>query len=110
MNDIKSWYLGLADHEKQVFLAMVAHQLTIHGRYAAYELSGEQQIRELKGLNELQHQISSHIAAIGLSRKRYADEVLWQILQEKAEQHQISPQLAQSFQFAKSRSCWDEVQ
>ena len=109
MSEIKSWYLDLPNNKKQVFLAIVAHQLTVHARYAAYKLTGEQQIRELKGFNELQHQISSHIGAIGLSKERYPDEVLWQILQEKAEQHQISPDLAQSVQFARSLSCWDEA-
>jgi hypothetical protein len=104
VSDLKSWYLSLPDSSKQVFLAVVAHQLTVHGRYAFYALSGEQQIRELQGLNELQHQISSHIAAIGLNRERYSDEVLWEILQEKAKHYQISPHLAQSLQFAKSRN------
>lgn len=101
MNEIKAWYLELPNDKKQVFLAIVAHQLTVHARYVAYELSGERQIRELKGLNELQHQISREA--------RYPDDVLWEILKEKAEQYQISPLLAQSIQFARSRSCWDDI-
>ena len=106
MNQIKTWYLELPDESKQVFLAIVSHQLTVHGRYVAYELAGEQQIRAFTGLNEIHHQISSQIAAIGLANNRYPDEVLWAILHEKAEQHQISQQLSESLQFARTRSCW----
>ncbi len=71
MSDVRSWYLGLPNDKKQVFLAIVAHQLTVHGRYVGYEWSGEQQIKAFEGLNELQHQISSHIAwrAIGTRMK-----------------------------------------
>jgi hypothetical protein len=106
VNQIKTWYLALPDGSKQVFLAIVAHQLTVHGRYVAYELSGEQQIRAFTGLNEVQHQITSQIAAIGLASERYPDEVLWAILHEKAEEHQISQQLSESLHFARTRSCW----
>ena len=109
MNEIKTWYLDLPDDKKQVFLSLVSHQLTIHGRAFGLDLSGQRQIEAFKGLNELQHQISSHIAAIGLSANRYPDDVLWNILQEKAAHYQISPHLAQSFQFARSRSCWTKI-
>ena len=109
MNDIQAWYLELSDSKKQVFLALVSSALTIHGRSAGLELSGEEQIQAFKGLNELQHQISGHIVAIGLASNRYPDDVLWNILQEKAAEHQISHALAESFQFARSRSCWTKV-
>jgi hypothetical protein len=109
VNEIKTWYLKLPDDKKQVFLAIVAHQLTIHARYVVHEFSGEQQTAALKGLNELQHQISSHVAAIGLAAERYPDDVLWDILEEKAVQYQVSPELAQSIQFARSRSCWAKI-
>jgi hypothetical protein len=109
VNEIKTWYLDLPDDKKQVFLALVSNHLTIHGRAFGMDLSGQQQIEAFKGLNELQHQISSHIAAIGSSAKRYPDEVLWNILQEKAAYYQISPHLAQSLQFARSRSYWTKA-
>ena len=109
MNDCKAWYLELPDNKKQVFLALVSNHLTVHGRVFGIDLSGEEQIEAFKGLNELQHQISSHIAAIGLARNRYPDDVLWNILQEKAANHKISTVLADSFQFARSRTCWTEV-
>jgi hypothetical protein len=109
MNDIKTWYLGLSDSKKQAFLGLLSSNLTIHGRFVGLELSGEEQIKAFKGLNELQHQISGHIVAIGLGADRYPDDVLWTILQEKAAQYQISPALAESLQFARSRSCWTKV-
>ena len=106
MNDIKSWYLGLSDSKKQLFLGLVSSNLTIHGRSIGLELSGEQQIKAFRGLNELQHQISGHIVAIGLERDRYPDDVLWAIIEEKAPQYQVSPALEESLQVARSRSCW----
>ncbi|HZS27082.1 MAG TPA: hypothetical protein VFB76_07610 [Candidatus Angelobacter sp.] len=109
MNEIKTWYLGLPADKKQVFLALVSHQLTIHGRAFGLDLSGQQQIEAFKGLNKLQHQIRSHVAAIGLSEARYPDDVLWNILLEKAAHYQISLHLAQSFQFARSLPCWTKT-
>lgn len=109
MNDIKAWYLELSDGNKQIFLALVSSHLTIHGRFVGLEVHGEGQIQAFKGLNELQHQISSHIAAIGLAADRYPDDVLWSILQEKAEPYQLLHALAQSLQFARSRSCWAKL-
>jgi hypothetical protein len=106
MNDIKAWYLELSDEKKQVFLALVSNHLTIHGRFVGLTFFGEEQIEAFKGLNELQHQISGHIVAIGLEKDRYPDDVLWTILEEKATQYQVSPALEESFQFARSRSCW----
>jgi hypothetical protein len=41
---------------------------------------GEEQTKAFTGLNELQHQISQHIAAIGIGSDRYPDNVFWQIL------------------------------
>lgn len=95
MNDdeLRDWYLALTDSKKQIFLARVSHDLTIHGRgFELYE-KPEQQIRGFKGLNELHHQISSHIAGIGLSQDRYPDDVLWKILAETAAAHGLSAHL-----------------
>ncbi len=102
--EARDWYLGLPDARKQIFLAIVSNHLTIHGRAFGLDLVGEIQIRAFKGLNELQHQISQHIAAIGLGRDRYPDSVLWQILQEKAAAYGLSGHLTKSIEFAKSRN------
>ena len=109
MNDIKAWYLELSDGKKQIFLALVSNHLTVHGRFVGLKVHGEGQVQAFKGLNELQHQISSHIAAIGLAASRYPDDVLWNILEEKAAQYQVSPAFAESLRFARSRSCWAKL-
>ena len=54
-NDLREWYLALTDSHKQIFLALVSSDLTIHGRALGLYFSGEEQARAFKGLNELQH-------------------------------------------------------
>jgi glucose-6-phosphate 1-dehydrogenase len=105
MNDeIKGWYLGLSEGKKQIFLAFVSHSLTVHGRAFGLDLAGKKQIAAFKGLNELQHHLSSQIAVIGLGRKRYPDDMFWNILDEKAGHHDISLALANSLKYARSIS------
>ena len=108
-DEMRSWYLSLPDSDKQVFLSFVSYQLTIHGRSFGLDPIGAEQIKAFKGLNELQHQISQRVAAIGLSQDRYPDEVLWNILNEKAAWYGILSHLKQSFDFARSRNAWDKT-
>ena len=103
---IKSWYLHLSDKDKQVFLALVSNNLTVHGRGFGLYLTGDKQIAAFKGLNELQHQISGHVVGIGIGRDRYPDDVLWKILHEKAAYYEIEYAFADSLEFASSRACW----
>jgi hypothetical protein len=105
-DNLRDWYLALTDSDKLVFLAFVSTDLTIHGRYFGQYLSGEKQSRGFQGLNELQHQISGHIAGIGLNRDRYPDDVLWRILAEKAEAYGLSAHLQKSLEFARTRDVW----
>jgi hypothetical protein len=107
-DELRSWYLTLPDSDKQIFLSFVSWQLTIHGRCFGLDLTGIEQINAFKGLNELQHQISSHVVAIGLRQERYPDEVFWNILNEKAAFYGILAHLKQSFDFARSRNAWDK--
>ena len=51
-NDMRNWYLALTDSDKQIFLALVSHDLTIHGRSFGLHLSGEQQSKAFKGFNK----------------------------------------------------------
>jgi hypothetical protein len=105
-DELRNWYLALTDSDKQVFLALVSSDLTIHGRgFGLYE-SGAAQTNAFKGLNELQHQISGHIAAIGLKHDRYPDDVLWNILHEKAAAYGLTVHLGRSIDFARSRNVW----
>jgi hypothetical protein len=105
-DELRSWYLALADSDKQIFLALVSSQLTIHGRTFGFDLLGEEQSKAYEGLNELQHQLSNHIAAIGLKHDRYPDDVLWDVLHEKAASYGLLVHLKQSVDFAKSRDVW----
>jgi hypothetical protein len=107
MNEqIRKWYVELPDDKKQIFLAFVSHSLTVHGRGVGLDLAGPEQIAAFKGLNELQHQLSSHIAGIGMSSKRYPDDVFWSILEEKAVHYNISFAFNDSLKYARSISCW----
>lgn len=105
---LKDWYLGLPDSDKMIFLALVSAELTIHGRAFGLDLSGEQQIKAFKGLNEIQHQISQHIAGIGAKRERYPDGVFLQILSEKASSFGLSAHLAQSLNYARTHHDWNK--
>jgi hypothetical protein len=109
MNDdeVRNWYLDLPDPQKQIFLAALSSNLTIHGRAFGHDLNGEEQTRAFKGLNELQHQISQHIVAIGIGRDTYSDRVLWEILSEKAATYGLSAHLIQSLEFARSLNIWN---
>ena len=107
--DLRDFYLALTDPDKQIFLALVSSDLTIHGRGFVAELSGQPLRVAFNGLNEVQHQISGHIAALGLGRDRYPDDVLWQILVEKANAYGLSRHLRCSLEAACSRRCWERL-
>lgn len=96
-----NWYLALSDPERLVFLAHLAHDLTLHGRYFGHFVTGEQQTRAFMGLNDLNHQISAHIAGIALAHERYPDDVLWKILEEKAAAYGIANHLKSSIERAR---------
>jgi hypothetical protein len=105
--ELRSWYLNLLDSEKQICLSLISNQLTVHGRCFGLDLTGVDQIRAFKGLNELQHQLSGHVAAIGMKHDRYSDEVLWSILNEKATAYGLLAHLQQSLEFARGRDFWN---
>jgi hypothetical protein len=103
----KERFLALSDSEKMVFLAQLSHDLTIHGRAFGLDLTGEPQVAAFNGLNELQHQISSHISALGLGRDRYPDDALWDILQGTALNYRLSAHLKSSLDRLGSRRGWE---
>ena len=102
--ELKVRYLGMSDPQRLIFLARLSNDLTIHGRGFGLDLAGSQQVQAFKGLNELQHQISQHIAHLGEDSKRYPEDVLWEILQEKAARYGLSAHLKQSLNAVLSRS------
>jgi hypothetical protein len=107
-DELRSWYLALSDSDKQIFLCFVSNQLTVHGRAFGLDLTVTEQIRAFQGLNELQHQISGHVGAIGLKCDRYPDDVLWNILNEKAAAYDLLAHLKQSLDYARARNVWNE--
>lgn len=110
-DELRNWYLALTDSDKQVFLALVSRHLSIHGRdFDLYQLEAgpSKPFNAFKGLNELQHQISGHIAAIGLKHDRYPDDILWNILHEKAAAYGLAAHLGHSLDSARSRNVWDK--
>jgi hypothetical protein len=92
----KEFFLALSDRQKIIFLARLSNDLTIHGRAFGLDLCGQDQIAAFKGLNELQHQISQHLAHLVEVSDRYPDDVLWEILLEKARHYRISAYLNES--------------
>ena len=111
MNDdeLRDWYLALTDSNKQIFLARVSSDLTIHGRGFGLYSSVENQVRGFKGLNELQHQISQHISALGSGCGRYPDDVLLRILAETAAEYGLTRHLNQSLEYAHSKDLWSQL-
>lgn len=105
-DDIEAWYSSLPDSDKLIFLAEVMGHLTIHGRAFGLDLSGEEQIRAFKGLNELQHKISFHFQGIGLKTERYPDGVFIQVLRETASSFGMSAHLEQTLDYARKRPHW----
>jgi hypothetical protein len=108
IEEVREFYLSVRDSDKQIFLAFLSHDLTIHGRAVGLDLTGEKEIRAYKGLNELQHQISSHIAALGIRRDRWTDEDFWEILVDEASRFGLSACLKSSLMRAGSRNYWNK--
>jgi hypothetical protein len=103
-DESREWYLAQSDANKQLFLMLVSYELTIHGRGFGVDLKGTAQVNALLGLNELQHQLSSHIFGIATQQSRYPDDVLWNILHEKAAYYGILANLKHSVKYASGRT------
>jgi hypothetical protein len=108
--EARDLFLRLMDSDKQIYLAMLSHDLTIHGRAFTLDLSEQQQLMTFRGLNEIQHQISSHIAALGMGCDRYPDDVVWKILAETAAAHGLGTHLRSSIQRTASTTYWNKPQ
>jgi hypothetical protein len=79
-------YTGLDSSAKARFLVALSHQLTIRMRENYDEsIDSDKQIKRLMGANELQHHLSSETRhLLEEDTKRYPDEILLNILLEKA--------------------------
>ena len=103
-DESRDWYLAQSDANRQLFLTLVSYELTIHGRCFGVDLKGTAQVNALLGLNELQHQLSSHIFGIATQQPRYPDDVFWNILHEKAASYGILAQFKHSIKYARQRT------
>jgi len=95
-------YSSLPASDKISFLAQTSHQLTVYLRGSYPDVSGESKLdglslKKLQGANELQHHLSSELRHIHVSNPdRYPDDVLLNILWEKADFYDISEELNHS--------------
>jgi hypothetical protein len=91
-------YTALNSPAKVRFLAILSHELTIFVRGEYDEsIDCDIRIKRLMGSNELQHHISSELRHhLEGNANRYPDEVLMNILLEKAHYYEISSELQQA--------------
>ena len=97
-------FSGMAETDQRLSLARVSLALTISGRAFMLDLRDTGLIAALSGINELQHTISGHVAGFGTEVPRYPDEVLWNVLHERAEMYAIGEALTEAVEFANSRT------
>ena len=91
-------YAVLDSPAKARFLAVLSNQLTIFMR-EEYDESADcaRRVKRLMGANELQHHISSELRHhLEGDPDRYPDEVLLNILFEKANHYELSNELQQA--------------
>lgn len=103
MTDTKEHFIDRPAAGQQMFLASVAFDLTVAFRGLLLDLDGSELIRALTGVNELQHTLTSQIGALGSGSSRYPDDLLWQILHEKAAIYGLTEALDRALTFAATR-------
>ena len=98
-SELLRMYTALNSFAKARFLAILSHYLTIYMR-GDYDESVDctRRVKRPMGANELQHHISSELGHhLDEDADRYPDEVLLNILLEKAHYYEISSELQQAF-------------
>jgi hypothetical protein len=93
--EIKGWYLGLTNPQKQIFLATVGAHLTVLAR-------SSDNLGTFQGLNEVYQQLFNQIEAIGNVRVRPVDSALWDKLHSLAREHKLTDGLADALERAKT--------
>jgi hypothetical protein len=93
MEEIKAWYLGLTNPQKQIFLAMVGSHLTVLVR-------SSDNFGPFQGLNEVYRQLFNQIEAIGNVRVRPADSALWDKLHSLGREHKLTDGLTDALEHA----------
>jgi len=96
--NLKRWFLASTGIQKIRFLAWLSHDLTVHGRCYALDLTGAEQTKAFQGLNEIQHKISQEIGHLADGTKGRSTEDTWDALQLTAEHYGLSFDLRQSLE------------
>jgi hypothetical protein len=93
--NVIQWFSSLPKSEQIGVISQIAHALIIAARETYVPQSNEiAKPFELRGCNELQHQLMGHLLKlIDNNTARYPDELFIQILFEMADLHQISSKL-----------------
>jgi len=102
IQEVLDLYSPLEDHEKVVFLAILSHALTISMR-GLYDKAEDPKllIEQLKGANEIQHQLSSQLRHHHLKDpKLFPDDIFMKTLVEKSTHYRINGELGWAFKFA----------
>jgi hypothetical protein len=95
MAEIKGWYLGLTNPQKQIFLATVGAHLTVLAR-------SSDNLGTFQGLNGVFQQLFNQIEAIGDVRVRPSDSAVWDKLHSLAREHKLTNGLTDALEHAKS--------
>ncbi len=103
-------FVGAAIETQAVLLALLCHRLTVVCRevYPLSEpgLSGDARFEILRTVNEIQHRVSSQLAALLVgSVERYPDDALCKMLE--LEEHGGIPMVAKSLGWALRNSVQD---
>jgi hypothetical protein len=102
IEEVIQQYASVADANKASFLLTLSHQLTVQGR-SFYDagVSDSDARKKLTGLNELQHHLSAEAGHHTRSNpKRYPNDVLIKILEEKAAFYGIGIELATAWHYS----------
>ena len=103
--DVKRRFRNLAPDAQRRVLAAVGHSLTIAARDTyEFQAPGVRAPQRLRDINEIQHRIFGHIAALATSdARRYPDDDLMSIVLELGDEH-VRAQTLRALQDALARA------
>lgn len=100
---------SLTVQQQAIALSKLGANLTVCARdaypRATPALALEERLLRMQGFNELQHQISQHIAALLQGKKRYPEDVLCSGLLELAEKYHVLKELEWAIGHSKLFRC-----
>jgi hypothetical protein len=98
MLEVKDWYLGLPNSEKQRFLATVGRDLTV--QFRGYKPGAALNPKSWFGVNEMHHQIYDAIIAMA-EIKHYDPNISWDHLFFLAREYNLTGTLTSALNGAK---------